>query len=324
MQRHCVCRAFISAWCLAACVVPVSRTIAADPTPSFQAPEKAEVERDEALPELRVQMLNKGNSSRAMLREALSELPLKQLEIEQIDRVNEILENRSMFRRLPSISIDAGTDVYSYFTTNPEAAVGIWRVLEISKFKLNQKAPSVWFGDAGDGSKGTIEILQRSPKHMLLLCEGEYKSPLLLKPIHARALMHLRTNARPDGDEPGIVHDVDLFVTFPSQTIDTIARVISPISHMIADRNFQELSLFVRFMQVAMERQPGWTERTIQRINGITRQQREELMKLSAGVFVAARKRQLKQNGVTQAGLEEIVEPFRPTTPNGTAQVAEK
>jgi len=271
-------------------------------------------------PPLKVDILARGSSSRSTLRDALDRLPLAGLTDNQRRRVNDVLEHRSMFRRLPAISIDANAEVYNHLTHNPESVVGIWRVLGISKFTMQQTGQTEWYGDAGDGSTGTIDVLSRSPNHHLLLCTGKYKSPLLARPIEAIAVMHLKTRYQQGQDlQPKVVHGLDLFVMFPSHTVDTVARVIAPVSHMIADRNFRELSLFVRFMNVAMERQPGWMEQTIQRIDGIDREQRIELMKLSARVYVDAQNRLAKNQAanpdrrVEQAGLEELIAPYRVT-----------
>lgn len=267
---------------------------------------------------LTVETLARGSSSKSTLQDALDRLPMDELTAEQRRRVNAVLKQRSMFRRLPVISIDADPEVYNHLTHNPESVVGIWRVLGISKFTLDQTGPTEWYGDAGDGSTGTIDVLSRTPNRHLLLCTGKYKSPLLPKPIEATAVMHLQTQYQIAEDlQPKVVHGLDLFVMFPSHTVDTVARVIAPVSHMIADRNFRELSLFVRFMNVAMERQPGWVEQTIQRIDGIDREQRIELMKLSARVYVAAKQRQVDQRTpqsdgqVEQAGLDELIAPYR-------------
>ena len=271
-------------------------------------------------PPLIVDILARGSSSRSTLRDALDRLPLAGLTEEQRRRVNDVLEHRSMFRRLPMISIDANAEVYNHLTHNPESVVGIWRVLGISKFTMQQTRPTEWYGDAGDGSTGTIDVLNRSTNHHLLLCTGKYKSPLLASPIEAVSVMHLKTQYQQGQDlQPKVVHGLDLFVMFPSHTIDTVARVIAPVSHMIADRNFRELSLFVRFMNVAMERQPGWMEQTIQRIDGIDREQRIELMKLSARVYVAAQNRlainqsRNPDRRVERTGFEELIAPYRVT-----------
>jgi len=294
-------------------LVTLASGLATAGEPSQFPPRKANAE-----PPLTVDTLARGSSSRNTLRDALNRLPLDDLSIEQRSRVNEVLKNRSMFRRLPTFSIDASEEVYTYLTHNPESVVGIWRVLGISKFTLDQTGPTRWYGDAGDGSTGTIDVLTRTPNRHLLLCKGQYKSPLLARPIEATAVMHLQTQYQQGDDlQPKIVHGLDLFVMFPSHTIDTVARVIAPVSHMIADRNFRELSLFVRFMNVAMERQPGWVEQTIQRIDGITREQRLELMKVSARAYVDGQNRMARIDGanpnrrVEQAGLENLIAPYR-------------
>ncbi len=273
----------------------------------------------EPIPDLKVDVIRKGTSSRRVVSEAERQLPIQNLPAEKQREVAEILQNRSMFRRLPAVAIDGDPRVYEHFTKNPESAVGIWRVLEISQFQMTQTSETKWFGDAGDGSNGTIEVLYRSETQHLLLCDGQYKNPLVATPIKARALMHLRTN--PEGEVDGekrIGHDLDLFVMFPSQAVETVARVISPISNMIADRNFRELSLFVRFMTVAMQRQPGWVEQTVQRLDGVTLAQREELLKITAHVFVDARRREAQNENIRQTGLEQVLEPFRQPTPINT------
>ena len=276
---------------------------------------------DRDFPPLHVDILRKGDSSQDALKTAIERLPASELTADQIATVRGVLENRSLFRQLPTLAVEAAPAVHSYFVGNPEAAVGIWQVLEISQFELKKTEPVVWFGDAGDGSEGTIEVLHRGAGSVLLHCDGEYKSPLLPRPIRATSIMHLRVQPKKaDDGKTLLVQDLDLFVTFPSQTVDTVARLISPVSHLIADRNFRELTLFVRFMQVAMERQPGWVERTVQRIEGIDRKQREELLNVSARVFVDGRKRELSGEGIQQAGLEKILAPYQQDQPTVRAQ----
>ncbi len=276
---------------------------------------------DRDFPPLHVDILRKGDSSQDALATAIERLPAGKLTDAQLLKVRAILDHRSLFRQLPTLAVEASPEVHSYFVGNPEAAVGIWQVLKISQFELSRAEPGVWFGDAGDGSEGTIEVLHRDADSVLLHCDGAYKSPLLPRPIRAASIMHLRIQPKKADDGTTIlVQDLDLFVTFPSQTVDTVARLISPVSHLIADRNFRELTLFIRFMQVAMERQPGWVERTVQRVEGINRKQREELLTVSARVFVDGRKRELSSEGIKQAGLEEILAPFQQEQPTIRAQ----
>lgn len=273
------------------------------------------VDEQTSYPEMKVDVTLKGTSSREALLDARSRVPIDALNKNQQARVNAVLDRNSMFRRLPQIDFDAEPEVYSWLTQNPEVAVSTWRVLRISEFQLTPAGNNVWNGQAQDGSRGTIEVLHRTANSLLLLCEGEYKTPLLARPIRASALMHLQTRftKQPDG-EGHVTHGVDLFVAFPSQTVDTVAKVISPVSNMIADRNFKELSLFVRFMSIAMQKQPGWVEQLATRLDGVTPQQKEDLLNMSAQIFIASRRRDLKAAGVRQATLEQIVAPYQPAS----------
>ncbi len=271
---------------------------------------------DKQMPPIKVDVLQKGASSSKVMEQALADLPIAQLSNEHRQRVETVLKSRSLFRRLPTIGMSADPAVYQYFTRNPEAAVGVWRVMEISQFKLTPVTPTLWKGDSGDGSFGTIEVLHRTAESQLLLCEGEYKSPVLPKAIKAQAIMHLRTDAseRPadkNAAHHNIVHDLDLFVTFPSQTVDTVAKVIAPVSNSIADKNFRELSMFVEFMATAMKTHPGWVEQVVQRIDGVKVDQKDELLKVSAAVFVAARRNELQQSGVQNASFEDLIAPYQ-------------
>lgn len=271
---------------------------------------------DKQMPPIKVDVLQKGASTSKTMEQALADLPLDQLNGEQRLRVETVLKNRSLFRRLPTIGMGADPSVYHYFIRNPEAAVGVWRVMEISQFKLTPVSPTLWKGDSGDGSIGTIEILHRSGNRQLLFCEGEYKSPVLPKAIKAQAIMHLRSDypekvADKNATPHNIVHDLDLFVTFPSQTVDTVAKVIAPVSNTIADKNFRELSMFVEFMGTAMKTHPGWVEQVVQRMEGVKIDQKDELLKVSAAVFVASRRNELQQSGVQNASFEDLISPYQ-------------
>ena len=262
--------------------------------------------------ELKVDVLEKGDSSRTALRAALAELPLDALRAEDAARARTILENRSLFRRLPKIGVDADPAVFQYFLTKPEAAVSIWQLLKISEFELKSTGKAKWEAKAQDGSSGTIHMVFATARQQLLICEGEYKSPLLPKPIRANALMHLRTDVKqtPDG-APLLEHDLDLFVEFPSQAVDTVAKVIAPMSNIVADRNFRELSVFVKFMSISMSRQPGWVERVVQRMDALTAAEKEELLQLVANVYVASRKQGMKNAGIAEKDPATLLVPYR-------------
>ncbi|MBM79326.1 MAG: hypothetical protein CMJ78_01875, partial [Planctomycetaceae bacterium] len=245
-------------------------------------------------------------------REAIGEFPFDKLSEVNQDRAKKIMKSRGMYRRLPKFRFAADKDVYDFFAKHPEAAVAVWQVMAISKFQLKPTGDGTFTADAKDGTVGKVEILHQTKNQIVTICDGTYNSPFLVKPIKATGILHLQ--AEFETDELGathVTHVADLFVEFPSPAVEAAAKLISPISNMMADRNFQEVSLFVRLMTLAMSNQPGWVELLVQRMDDeIPLALKDEMLTLTARTFVENRKRVLARKG-ENVSVDEIMQPLR-------------
>lgn len=261
-------------------------------TPANYRPEESADSRSKSTAD-RVQTLGKGNSHRSSRKEALNALPLNRLAAPDLARARKVLSDISLFRELPTLAFPVHPEVYEFFTAHPDVAVSIWRVMGISKFEMWQTDRRQYEADAGDGTTGIIDVLYQDHNQALVICDGVFTSPLLSKPLEAHALLHLQFNfVRSRDGETYAKHRVTMFVAFPSQAVGTAAKVISPVSNMIIDRNFEEVSLFLHMMSLAMARQPGWMEQVARRMKGVLDERRVELRKLTARVYVEARRRE--------------------------------
>ena len=255
---------------------------------------------------IKVDVVTPGNSSSASRKKAIADIPVEKVAADFRPKVDEVLKSVSLFRRMPTLSFASDPDVYHFFITHPDVAVSIWRVMEISSFEMWQVGALSYEADSHDGSLGAIEVLHSSPERHLVLCEGSFKSPILPKPIKARALLHLQPTFRKGDDGQTIVtHTIDLFVSFPSQPVDITAKLISPVSHAMADRNFREVSTWCAMMNMAMCQQPGWIEQLAQKMEGVLDVRRNQFLKLAAQTFVENRKRLLDQQATSREGTIE-------------------
>jgi hypothetical protein len=237
-----------------------------------------------------------GTSSSSARKAAIAALPLEQLSPENRLKVNSLLKSVSFYRRLPKVSFAVEPEVYAYFMAHPDAAVSIWRAMKISKLQMWQTGRYDYEADTGDGSVGALEVLHTGAEKNLVTCDGLYKSPLLVKPIEAKSLLFLQTNFTRDADGTVYVtHRADLFVTFPSQTVDVVSRIFSPLTVSMTDRTFTEVSLFLKMMSLAMTRRPDWVEQIAGQMEGVADVRREQVLELNAQVHSAARKRALEQ-----------------------------
>ena len=259
-------------------------------------------------PTVKVEVVATGNSSAASRKKAVADIPIDKVSADFRPQVDEVLKNVSLFRRMPTLSFPSDADAYHFFITHPDVAVSIWRVMEISSFEMWQVGALSYEADSHDGSLGAIEVLHSSAERHLVLCEGSFKSPILPKPIKARALLHLQPTFRKGDDGQTIVtHSIDMFVSFPSQPVDITAKLISPVSHAMADRNFREVSTWCAMMNVAMCQQPGWVEQLAQKMEGVLDVRRTQFLKLAAHTFVENRKRQLgQQTTARDVAIEQV------------------
>jgi hypothetical protein len=242
---------------------------------------------------MRVDLLDKGNSSRDEMQAAVRRIPFAEFTPAVRERIRPVVESPTLFRRLPKIRCEVDSRVYSYFTTRPDVAVSIWRTMGISDMQMRQTGPWEYETDLSDGTQGVVNVLYRSADKHIVMCEGQFKSPLLAKPIHSIGLMSLQVEyTRDAAGRNYVTHSADVFVLFPSHAVEAVARLISPLSFKMADRNFEEVTLFLRMMDEAMTRQPGWVEQIVPRLEGVLPGRDGELLDVMTEVYADAQQRQ--------------------------------
>lgn len=262
--------------------------------------------------ESHVKVLRKGSSSKGSRKAATERFPLHHLNDGNRQRAKAVLNSSGVYRELPTLEFEVEPAVYEFFRAHPDVAVSIWRAMKISQFQMYQTGREEYEADAGDGSTGIISVLYLNGAHSVVMCEGMYKSPFLSKPIQATALMHVETVYEQRADQKTYVrHGGQLYVSFPSQTVDAAAKLISPVSNLIIDRNFQEVSMFLHMMSLAMARQPGWVEHIASQLEGVLGIRKQQLLDVTAKVYVAAYKRDPKSAADLGISVEEIVEPLK-------------
>ena len=272
----------------------------------------------EAALEKRVRTLKKGTSQRSARKTALEALPLARMTDANRAKAESVLSSMSLFRELPTLSVECNPEIYRFFVQHPDVAVSIWRVMQISDFKMWQTGQTEYEADAGDGTIGVIDVLLQSDSDNVIYCEGEYKSPLLRNTVKGQAVLHLQTTFTKDQNGADIAtHRLYMYVSFPSQSVETIARVISPVSNMIVDRNFQEVSLFLNMMTLAMTRQPGWVHAVSTRMEGVLETRKTQLLRLTEMLS-----QQYQEEKLVEAERNRLSQNASPVPPRGVIQTS--
>ena len=289
---------------------PQSRTVAQQ---VIQADNHVDVRKmPERMKKQKVKVVKQGSSKATARKAAIAAIPYDTLNDRETQIVKQIIQNSGMFRTLQTLEFECEPQVYQFFTANPDVACSIWRNMEISKLEMLQTGRDEYEIDLKEGTVGEIELFKRGNKSNLIVCNGKFKSPLLVKPIKAIAVIHVQADyATNKAGKRVVQHTANLFVSFPSQTVETAAKLISPVSNIMIDRNFREITLFAYMMSKAMKQQPGWVEQRAKQLEGVLEIRKKQLIKVTANVYLEHRREQLQQQGKTDISLDDILQPLR-------------
>lgn len=256
-------------------------------------------------------LVTAGASESAVRDQARSSFPMADVPTPLQAKVREVLRDVALFRHLPTLEFAVDPRVYGHLISHPDVAVSSWRAMEISRFQLKDLGQGAYHADALDGSVGNVEVCKSTPTETIIYCDGAFKSPVLAKPIVARSVMRLQTEFFKAADgESKARHTGDVFVAFPSQTVETVARLISPVSHSIADRNFRQLTLYVHLISTAMAQQPEWVATIVQRMDAPDRA-RQEFLTLSTNVRRDYEARRLENWNRPAVAVDDVLAPLR-------------
>lgn len=211
-------------------------------------------------------------------------LPLDQLSPQARWKIDTILDDYSLHRRLPTEVFRSDPDVYLFLVNEPQVTVAVWRALGISELKLqvHPENPNLFIGNDGKGTQGTCEYLYRSPELHVLVCEGSYRGPLVPKPIRASLLLVLRSAYfRDQSQEVYVTHQLHAFVKLDSNAAEAVAKLTDPISARMANHTFRQITAFLGAMSRWMEQQPEWAHRLADQLGDVSPAQRQQLRDLA-------------------------------------------
>lgn len=202
---------------------------------------------------------SKASTSRADKEEAVAEIPFDKLKGDVRAKLATIVEKPSIYRRLPSKTINCDPDMYLFLVRYPEVVVNIWEIMGVTNVKLKRVGEYTFECSDGAGTVGTVEIVYGTQNLHILYCEASYEGSLTGRKLNGRGVMVLRSNYKKDAkDQPFVENNLDVFIQLDQVGAELIARTLQPLVGKSADVNFHESATFVgRVSQAAETNGPG-------------------------------------------------------------------
>lgn len=218
--------------------------------------------------------------------EAIHSIPWKSLEPAQRQRVEFVIRNASVYRRLPTRVIDCDPDLFSFLLRHPDVVVNVWQLMGISKASLERVADESFRGSDGNGTTGRVHYLHASWGHdaqnlAIVYADGAYEGKPFLTPLQAQTVLVLRSAAvQETNGRHYITVRVDSFVHIDQMGLELVARTVQPWLNRIADQNFVETLGFVSTFSRTAEKNPQGMQRLAARLRDVDEPTRNELVQL--------------------------------------------
>lgn len=220
-------------------------------------------------------------------REALQAIPLKLVDAEYRDEVVGVLEDTSLFRRLPTQIVDCDPAMFTFMAKNPEVLVEIWRELKITRVTLQRIGQKSFRMTDGAGTTGTLTIVEQTcqknaQNRFLMYAEGAYEGKPFAKPIRAECVLLLRSGSMVENDgRTYVAARLDSFIHIDRASLEIFAKVVHPLVGKTADRNFADTITFLGGFSQAAELQPLKIKHLAESLPNVTAGRQRELVKIA-------------------------------------------
>jgi hypothetical protein len=227
-------------------------------------------------------------SSPALRQDAHRALPLTRLTPHGKSLSSRVLNDVTIFRRLPTQVIESDPEMFTFLVDHPDLVINIWEVMGLTKVVLKRTGPHSFHIDDGNGTSGDIHYLYRSPAQTLVYCEGVYTGSMVPRPIRGRCILSLRCASVRDADSRDLIQcRLDSFLQLDNVGAEMFARTFQNLIGGIADHNFRETTGFAQGVSKACETTPENIQRIAAKLHRVTPEERQQFCDL--GMKIATR-----------------------------------
>ena len=232
------------------------------------------------------EQISPGTNSRQAKKQAIQTLPYSQLNADTQSKISSVVNNPSIYRRLPVTAINVDPDMFLFLVRYPEVIVNIWQLMGVTQMTVDRTGPFTMKSNDGAGAISNVELVYGTHNKNIYYAEGTYSGPLLKRKLKGRAVMILNTSYERDANgKPRTVNSLDVFVKVENATASLIAKTLNPIVGPTADHNFVESMKFVQRLNETTEQNGIGVQRMAQRLTSIEETTRNNFAKIAGTVY---------------------------------------
>ena len=224
--------------------------------------------------------------------QAAAAIPFDRLSEESRGKLQRVVSQPSIYRRLPVTVIEVDPDLYLFLIRYPEVVVNMWELMGVTKAQVQRTGDFTFDATDGAGTTSHVELVYGDRKVHVLYADGAYEGPLFRRLIRGRCVLVLHSDYHQTMDQRVYVtNQLDMFVQFDNIGAELLAKTLHPLVGKTADHNFVESLRFLGQVSLAAETKTSKVQQLAERLTKIDPAVRGEFTRVTAlvGQRAAAR-----------------------------------
>ena len=219
--------------------------------------------------------------------EALRAIPFQRISPVHRRKIHEVLADTSLYRRMPTMTVDCYPPLFTYMAQNPEVLVQIWRQLGISNVDLVRTGENSFRLTDSFGTVGSLTIVDqqcddRAQNQVVMVAEGAYDGKPFKNPVRADCVLLLRSGSVVETNgRQYVAARLDTFIRIDRTSLELFAKAVHPLVGKTADRNFADTIQFIGNMSQASATRPATIERLANSLPHVSDGRKNRLVRIT-------------------------------------------
>jgi hypothetical protein len=224
-------------------------------------------------------------SSAAAREEAIQSIPFDRLDAAGRAKVTAVLDNTTVYRRMPTRVVCTDPDLYLFLVRHPDVIVNVWEALGVSQLQLRQAGPASFRVTEKEGTSATLQFLYRARDMHVIYGDWNYTGALMNRPVTGRCLAILKTGYLRESDGRCYVTSrLDAFLSVEPGGIEVLAKIFHPLVAKTADANFTQTVAFVGSLSRTAEVNSRGVQRLATKLTHISPEVRQQFAEITANI----------------------------------------
>ncbi|MCH7753088.1 MAG: hypothetical protein IH898_13170 [Planctomycetes bacterium] len=219
--------------------------------------------------------------------EAVRAIPFQRIAPNYRRRVKQVLNDTSLYRRLPTMTVDCHPPLFTFLAKNPDVLVQIWRQLGISNIDLVRVGNNKFRLTDSVGTVGHLVIVEQNcddlaQNRLVMYAEGAYEGKPFKRPVRAQCVLLLRSGSvKETNGRHYVAVRLDTFLRIDRASLELFAKAVHPLVGRTTDRNFADTINFIGKMSQAAETRPLTIERLANSLPHISADRKRRLVNIT-------------------------------------------